>query len=185
MNAEADSSRARATMAVDCMISRELRTRRKGGERTDRKRWPHGWAVRRGRAGAVRPRRALCAVPARCGWLTVAAAAGSRERESFCVGAPRVSIVMFDALRSSNNSCRSLGRVGTQPTILVSSARVSHLARYELRRRCLRVSGSTLCAARCSFRRAWPAAHPHSADSVHVHVLCGHWTQAAANAADA
>jgi hypothetical protein len=58
-------------------------------------------------------------VPARCGWLTVAAAAGSRERESCCASAHRECGLMFDALRSSN-SCRSLGRVGTQPTVLPS-----------------------------------------------------------------
>ena len=78
-----------------------------------------GGASRPGWCGASTP----CAV--RCaGAVRVADSGGSGgeqgARELLCVGAPRVWIVMFDALRSSNNSCRSLGRVGTQPTTLPS-----------------------------------------------------------------
>ena len=81
VNAEADSSRARATMAVDCMISKEVCANRgKGGERTDRKDGAGTRAGGRGAADAECPRRAMCAVPARCGRLTVA----QRATEESC-----------------------------------------------------------------------------------------------------
>eukprot|EP00964_Phaeocystis_antarctica_P017005 scaffold9360_cov37-Phaeocystis_antarctica.AAC.1 len=57
------------------MISKEVcATRRKGGERTDRKR-AGAWAGARGAAGAVCPCRGLCDVPARSGAAAEAEAA--------------------------------------------------------------------------------------------------------------